>query len=44
MMDPDWIVRLAAACFIAWLIASAWWAGRVVACLESIARSLREKP
>jgi len=21
-----------------------WWAGRVVACLESIARSLREKP
>lgn len=41
-MDPQWnMVRLAAGFFIAWAVLAAWWMGKILACLDSIARSLR---
>ena len=43
-MDPQWnLIRLASCFFIAWAILSVWWLGKVLACLESIAKSLRER-
>lgn len=34
---------LVAGFFIAWTILCAYWMGKVLACLESIARSLKEQ-
>jgi len=35
------VTDLAVGFFIAWMVLSAWWMGKVLACLEAIARSLR---
>ena len=44
-MDPQWnLIRLAACFFIAWTILTAYFMGKVLACLESIAKSLRAVP
>jgi hypothetical protein len=38
------MVEIAAGFVIAYVVVSAWWQGRAVACLESIAKSLKEEP
>ena len=37
------VLHLACSFLIAWLILSAWVMGKLLACLESIAKSLREE-
>ena len=41
MSDPLWLLRIAAGFFIAGMIVFAYFLGKVLACLESIAKSLR---
>jgi hypothetical protein len=43
MSQPD-VFHLACSFLIAWLILSAWFMGKVLDCLESIAKSLMGKP
>ena len=41
-MSADWITLLVLGSFIGWMVVTAWFLGKAVACLESIAKSLKE--
>jgi hypothetical protein len=38
------MIDIAAGFAVVWMALSAYWMGKVLACLESIAKSLREEP